>query len=60
LREMPISHIVSTGRAVPERVLTNFDLEKMVDTSRFCGIVARTGIRERYISENGIDASYLA
>jgi len=27
------SRIVGTGKYLPERVLTNFDLEKMVDTS---------------------------
>ncbi|HHV61901.1 MAG TPA: ketoacyl-ACP synthase III [Firmicutes bacterium] len=41
--------IAGTGRAVPERVLSNFDLEKMVDTSNEW-IVERTGIRERRIA----------
>jgi 3-oxoacyl-[acyl-carrier-protein] synthase-3 len=40
--------ISSIGAAVPEKVLTNFDLEKMVDTSDEW-IVTRTGIRERRI-----------
>jgi 3-oxoacyl-[acyl-carrier-protein] synthase-3 len=40
--------ILATGRYTPERVLTNFDLEKMVDTSDEW-IVTRTGIRERRI-----------
>jgi 3-oxoacyl-[acyl-carrier-protein] synthase-3 len=40
--------ISSVGAAVPEKVLTNFDLEKMVDTSDEW-IVTRTGIRERRI-----------
>jgi 3-oxoacyl-[acyl-carrier-protein] synthase-3 len=35
--------------SVPEKVLTNFDLEKMVDTSDEW-IVERTGIRERHIA----------
>jgi 3-oxoacyl-[acyl-carrier-protein] synthase-3 len=44
--------ITGTGFYVPEKVLTNFDLEKMVDTSDEW-IVSRTGIRERRIgSEN--------
>ena len=42
--------IVSTGSYVPSKVLTNFDLEKMVDTSDEW-IRTRTGIRERRISE---------
>ncbi len=42
--------IVSTGSYVPDRVLTNFDLEKIVDTSDEW-ITTRTGIRERRISE---------
>ncbi len=42
--------IVSTGSYVPDRVLSNFDLEKMVDTSDEW-ITTRTGIRERRISE---------
>ncbi len=42
--------IVGTGRALPEKILTNFDLEKMVDTSDEW-IVERTGIRERRIAD---------
>lgn len=41
--------IAGTGRSVPERVLTNQDLEKIVDTSDEW-IVTRTGIRERRIA----------
>lgn len=42
--------ITGIGMAVPEKVLTNADLEKMVDTSDEW-IRTRTGIRERRISE---------
>ena len=42
------ARIIGTGHYVPERVLTNFDLEKMVETSDEW-IVTRTGIRERRI-----------
>ncbi|MBX6352251.1 MAG: ketoacyl-ACP synthase III [Thermoflavifilum sp.] len=42
--------ILGTGSAVPERVLSNADLEKMVDTSDEW-IVTRTGIKERRIAE---------
>ncbi|GAB2694368.1 ketoacyl-ACP synthase III [Paenibacillus thermoaerophilus] len=43
------SRITAIGGYVPERTLTNFDLEKMVDTSDEW-IVRRTGIRERRIA----------
>ena len=45
----PIIEIVSTGRYLPERVLTNADLEKMVDTTDEW-IRERTGISERHIA----------
>ncbi|MBI3538849.1 MAG: 3-oxoacyl-ACP synthase, partial [Candidatus Eisenbacteria bacterium] len=41
--------IVGTGMYVPERVLSNHDLGRMVDTSDEW-IVERTGIRERRIA----------
>src|SRR4030042_5804801 len=41
--------IIGTGSYVPERVLTNRDLEKMVDTSDKW-ILERTGIHERRIA----------
>lgn len=45
--QLPIhAGILGVGMAVPERVLTNADLEKIVDTSDEW-IVTRTGIRER-------------
>lgn len=51
--------IWGTGSAVPERVLTNFDLEKMVDTSDEW-IRTRTGIRERRICDDKTATSDLA
>ncbi|MBI4644331.1 MAG: ketoacyl-ACP synthase III [Deltaproteobacteria bacterium] len=42
-------NILGTGAYVPERVLTNEDLEKIVDTSS-TWIMERTGIRERRIA----------
>jgi len=48
----PASKIVGTGRAVPERVLTNHDLEKMVDTNDEW-IRTRTGIETRHIVAEG-------
>jgi 3-oxoacyl-[acyl-carrier-protein] synthase-3 len=44
--------IAGTGRAVPEKVLTNADLTKMVDTSDEW-ITSRTGIRERRVVQAG-------
>ncbi|RLA09698.1 MAG: 3-oxoacyl-ACP synthase [Gammaproteobacteria bacterium] len=43
------SRIASTGSYLPERIMTNAELEKLVDTSDEW-IVARTGIRERHIA----------
>jgi 3-oxoacyl-[acyl-carrier-protein] synthase-3 len=51
--------ILATGSYVPEKVLTNADLEKMVDTSDEW-IVTRTGIRERRISSPEQASSDLA
>jgi len=46
------ARIIGTGSAVPDKVLTNFDLEKMVDTSDEW-ITTRTGIKERRIAGEG-------
>jgi len=46
---MPHVGIIGTGSYVPHRVLTNHDLERMVDTSDKW-IFERTGIRERRIA----------
>ncbi len=51
--------ILSVGRYLPERVLTNFDLEKMVDTSDEW-IRTRTGIEERRIAGDDINSSHMA
>ncbi len=51
--------ISGTGFYVPDKVLTNFDLEKMVDTSDEW-IVSRTGIRERRIGSEDQVTSDLA
>lgn len=44
--------VTGTGAALPARVLTNYDLEKMVDTSDDW-ITSRTGIKERRIAAEG-------
>jgi 3-oxoacyl-[acyl-carrier-protein] synthase-3 len=51
--------ILGTGSCLPENVVTNSDLEKMVDTSDEW-IVTRTGIRERRIAVAGQNTSDLA
>jgi len=51
--------ISTVGTYVPPKVLTNADLEKMVDTNDQW-IVERTGIRERHIVEKGTATSDLA
>ena len=51
--------ISALGTFVPPRLLTNADLEKMVDTSDEW-IVARTGIRERHIVDAGTATSDMA
>ncbi len=55
----PYAHITGWGMSVPERVLTNADLEQMVDTNDEW-IVSRTGIRERHIAEDGQTTASLA
>jgi 3-oxoacyl-[acyl-carrier-protein] synthase-3 len=51
--------ITGTGSYAPERILTNADFEKLVETSDEW-IVSRTGIKERHISSNGSGTSELA
>jgi 3-oxoacyl-[acyl-carrier-protein] synthase-3 len=53
------SRIISTGSYLPQKVLTNYDLEKMVDTSDEW-ITERTGIKERRIADDSQAASDLA
>jgi 3-oxoacyl-[acyl-carrier-protein] synthase III len=53
------SRIAGTGKYLPERVLTNFDLEKMVDTSDEW-IRSRTGIERRHIAADAQATSDLA
>ena len=53
------ARISSLATYVPPRVLTNLDLEKMVDTSDEW-ITQRTGIRERHIVDAGVATSDLA
>jgi 3-oxoacyl-[acyl-carrier-protein] synthase-3 len=61
-----VAGILGTGKSIPKKVLTNFDLEKIVDTSDEW-ITKRTGIKERRIIESnvplhqlGVEASKIA
>lgn len=53
------SRILATGGYLPERILTNADLEKMVETTDQW-IVERTGIRERHLAAEHETTSDLA
>lgn len=56
---MQTCQILGSGHAVPERILTNADLEQMVDTNDEW-IVERSGIRQRHIADPGSSLSDLA
>lgn len=51
--------VIGVGKYLPERILTNFDLEKMVDTSDEW-ITKRTGIKERHIARDDEFATDMA
>lgn len=51
--------IIGLGRYIPEKVLTNRDLEKMVETSDEW-IRTRTGIEERRIASDDVNTSHMA
>jgi 3-oxoacyl-[acyl-carrier-protein] synthase-3 len=50
--------VIGTGSYLPPKVLTNFDIEKFLDTSDEW-IYTRTGIKERRIAEPGVGVSEL-
>ena len=56
------SKIISTGSYLPKKILTNQDIERIVDTSNEW-IIERTGIEERHIAsteESSVDMAYNA
>ena len=53
MSDQPTARIVATGRYLPDQVLTNADLERMVDTDNEW-IVERTGILERRLASDDI------
>jgi 3-oxoacyl-[acyl-carrier-protein] synthase-3 len=56
---MTRAYITGVGAYAPKRILTNADLERMVETSDEW-IVQRSGIRERHIAEDGESTGDLA
>lgn len=56
---MKSAKIIGLGKFLPPNVLSNSDLEKMVETTDEW-ITTRTGIKERRIAAKGVGASYLA
>src|SRR3990170_4538579 len=53
------ARIIGMGAYAPKRILTNADLEKMIETSD-AWIVQRSGIRERHIADESEATSDLA
>jgi 3-oxoacyl-[acyl-carrier-protein] synthase III len=53
---MPVAEIAGTGRHLPERVMTNAELEALVETSDEW-IRTRTGIRERRVAARDVGAA---
>lgn len=56
---MIYSKILGTGSYLPKKILTNFDLEKMVDTTNDW-IVDRTGIHQRHVASQDENAATMA
>ncbi|MFP4155424.1 MAG: beta-ketoacyl-ACP synthase III [Halothiobacillaceae bacterium] len=56
---MSYARITGTGSCLPEKVLTNLDLERMVDTSD-AWIRERTGIEQRHVVSEGEGTTALA
>jgi 3-oxoacyl-[acyl-carrier-protein] synthase-3 len=56
---MPASKILGTGHYVPPKVVTNFDIMKMMETTDEF-IVKRTGVRQRHHAEPDVSATDLA
>ena len=56
---MAFARIAGTGSYLPEKVLTNSDLAKLVETSDEW-IASRTGIRERHVAAEGETTGDLA
>ncbi len=59
MTDKPGAAIAGTGSYIPEKVLSNLDLTKMVDTSDEW-ITQRTGIKERHIAGQGETTASMA
>jgi 3-oxoacyl-[acyl-carrier-protein] synthase-3 len=59
LKRLVSAKLTALGTYVPPKLLTNADLEKMIDTSDQW-ITERTGIKQRHIVENGMATSDMA
>ena len=59
MSQLQRAKISALGVYVPPRLLTNVDLEKMVDTNNEW-IMSRVGIKERHIADKGVGTSDLA
>jgi 3-oxoacyl-[acyl-carrier-protein] synthase III len=59
LKSLIGAKVTALGTYVPPRLLTNEDLEKMVDTTS-TWIMERTGIKQRHIAEDGVATSDMA
>ncbi len=59
MHERVSAGIIGTGSYLPDQVLNNYDLEKLVETSNQW-ICSRTGIQERRIADEDVSASDLA
>lgn len=58
VKKMRKATITGLGKYIPQKVMTNKDLEKIVDTSDEW-ITTRTGIKERHIAEDNVPTSEL-
>ena len=56
---MAYARVIGTGSYLPEKILTNDDISKMVDTSHEW-IVSRSGIEQRHIASEGETTADLA
>ncbi len=59
MKNSVITRITGTGSCLPEQIVTNEDLSKVVDTSDEW-ISSRTGIRERHLAKDETTASMAA
>lgn len=55
---LPKARLIGTGSYLPERIMTNQDMEKIVDTSDDW-IVSRTGIKERRVASSEETQKYM-